>query len=79
MLHISERWFRVLERLYPPDFRDEMGSAMVEAYMDRAHHSLKNGGKIHLVALWFHALFDSLRNGPAERAHPAASWRRAGN
>jgi putative ABC transport system permease protein len=79
MLHMSERWFRLLDRLYPPDFRDEMGNAVVEAYMDRAHHSLQNGGRIHLMALWFHALVDSLRNGPAERARPAASWRRGGN
>jgi putative ABC transport system permease protein len=79
MLHMSERWFRLLDRLYPPDFRDEMGNAVVEAYMDRAHHALQNGGKIHLMALWFRALVDSLRNGPAERARPAASWRRGGN
>jgi hypothetical protein len=75
---MSEWWFRLLDRLYPPDFREEMGNAVVEAYMDRAQHSLQNG-KIHLVALWFRALFDSLRNGPAERARPAASWRRAGS
>ena len=79
MLHMSERWFRLLERLYPPDFRDEMGSALVEAYMDRARDALKNGGKIHLVTLWFRAPLDSLRNGLAERVHPAASWRRTGN
>jgi putative ABC transport system permease protein len=79
MLDISERWFRLLERLYPSDFRDEMGSAVIETYMDRAHRSLQDGGKIHLVALWFRALVDSLRNGPAERARPPASWRRAGN
>jgi len=79
MLQMSERWFRLLERLYPPDFHDEMGSALVEAYMDRARDALKNGGKIHLVTLWFRALVDSLRNGLAERVHPAASWRRTGN
>jgi putative ABC transport system permease protein len=78
-LHMSEWWFRLLDRLYPPDFRDEMGGAVVEAYMDRARHSLRNGGKIHLAALWFRALFDSLRNAPAERARPAAHWRRGGN
>src|SRR5262249_40289946 len=79
MLHISERWFTLLQRLYPPDFRDEMGNALVEAYMDRAREALKPGGPIRLVPLWLHALVDSLRNGPAERARPAASWRRAGN
>jgi putative ABC transport system permease protein len=79
MLNMSERWFRFLQRLYPPDFRDEMGGAVVDAYTDRARDALKNSGKIRLVALWFRALVDSLRNGPAERARPAASWRRAGN
>ena len=31
----SERWFRLLLRLYPSDFRDEMGESLVEAYRDR--------------------------------------------
>ena len=79
MLHMSERWFQLLERLYPSDFRDEMGNAVVEAYMDRARAALKNGGKLHLVALWLRAVVDSLRNGAAEQVRPAASWRRAGN
>jgi putative ABC transport system permease protein len=79
MLQMSERWFRLLERFYPPDFRDEMGGAVVEAYMDRARAVLTNRGKIHVVALWLRALVDTLRNGPAERARPAASWRRGGN
>ena len=79
MLRISERWFRLLQHLYPPDFRDEMGSAVVEAYMDRTCDVLENRAKIHLVAVWFRALIDSLRNGPAERARPAAWWRRGGN
>lgn len=78
-LNISERWFRMLTRLYPRDFRDEMGEAMVEAYMDRVRDVLKNRGRIHLMALWLRALIDSLRNGSAEKARPAASWRRAGN
>src|SRR5262249_55875865 len=78
MLNLSERWFRLLHRLYPPDFRDEMGNAVVEAYLDRARDALKNGGNIRLVALWHRALVDSLGNGDAERVRPAASWRRAG-
>ena len=78
MIH-AKRWFRLLEHLYPPDVRDGKGNAMVEAYMDRARDAPKNSGKIHLVALWFRALVDSLRNGAAERMRPAASWRRAGN
>jgi putative ABC transport system permease protein len=78
ILNLSERWFRLLRRLYPPDFRDEMGAAVVEAYMDRACDALKNGGRIRLIALWVRAFADSLRNGAAERARPAALWRRAG-
>jgi putative ABC transport system permease protein len=79
MLNLSERWFRLLQRLYPPDFRDEMGNAAVEAYLDRARDVLKTGGRIRLIALWVRAFVDSLRNGPAERVRPAAWWRRAGN
>jgi putative ABC transport system permease protein len=79
MLNLSERWFRLLQRLYPPDFRDEMGNAAVEAYIDRARDALKTGGRIRLIALWVRAFVDSLRNGPAERVRPAAWWRRAGN
>ena len=30
LLKMSERWFRILLRLYPVDFRDEMGDAVVE-------------------------------------------------
>src|SRR5687767_9247271 len=79
LLDISERWFGFVQRLYPPDFRDEMGNALVEAYMDRARDRLENGGKIRLAGLWLRALADALRNGPAERARPAAAWRRGGN
>ena len=77
MLNLSERWFRLLRRLYPPDFRDEMGNAVVEAYMDRACDALTTGGRIRLIQLWVRAFVDSLRNGAAERARPAALWRRA--
>jgi hypothetical protein len=42
---MSEWWFRLLHRLYPPDFRDETGNALVDAYMDRANHSLQKGGR----------------------------------
>jgi hypothetical protein len=30
LLHLSECWFRLLLRLYPPDFRDEMGEGFVQ-------------------------------------------------
>jgi putative ABC transport system permease protein len=79
LLNLSKRWFTLLRRLYPADFRDEMGTAVVEAYMDRARDAMTTGGTKRLAMLWVRALADSLRNGPAERLRPAASWRRGGN
>ena len=79
LMSLSERWFRLLQRLYPPDFRDDMGDAVVETYRDRAREALNRGGIIRLAGVWIRALVDSLRNGPGERARPAVSWRRSGN
>jgi putative ABC transport system permease protein len=79
LLHLSERWFRLLQRLYPPDFRDDMGDAVVETYRDRARDAVRRGGLLRLAIVWMRALVDSLRNGLGERARPAVSWRRSGN
>jgi putative ABC transport system permease protein len=79
LMHLSQRWFALLQRLYPPDFRDEMGKAVVETYLDRARDALARGGMVRLVLVWLRALVDSFGNGMAERARPAASWRRGGN
>ena len=79
LMKASERWFRLLLRLYPADFRDEMGDAVVETYRDRAHEALNRGGVFLLPFVWVVALADSLRNGLGERARPAAAWRRVGH
>ena len=79
LVALSERWFRLLQRLYPPDFRDHMGEAVVETYRDRARDALRRGGVWPLTLVWMRALADSLRNGAGERARPAVSWRRNGN
>jgi len=79
VIAISKRWFRLLLRLYPPDFRDEMEDAVVETYLARAREALSRGSVIRLTRVWVSALVDSLRNGVAERMWPAASWRRYGN
>jgi len=79
LIEVSERWFRLLLRLYPADFRDEMGDAVVETYRDRARDAVNRGGVIRLAGVWVRAGADALRNGPGERARPAASWRRGGN
>lgn len=78
-LRLSDRWFRLLLRFYPPDFRDDMGEALVEAYGDRARAALSRGGTVRLAGVWVRAFADALRNGTGERVRPAASWRRAGN
>jgi hypothetical protein len=44
LMNLSKRWFTLLRRLYPADFRDEMGTAVVEAYMDRARDAIKTVG-----------------------------------
>jgi putative ABC transport system permease protein len=78
LMHASDRWFRLLLRLYPVDFRDEMGDAVLETYRDRAREALR-GSVIQLTAVWLSALADALRNGLGERVRPAVSWRRSGN
>ncbi|HXW05061.1 MAG TPA: ABC transporter permease [Vicinamibacterales bacterium] len=79
LLSISQRWFRLLLGLYPPDFRDDMGEALVEAYRDRAREAFARRGIRGLALLWVRALVDALRNGPGERVRPAVAWRRPGN
>ena len=78
-LRVSDRWFRLLQRFYPPDFRDDMGEALVETYRDRARDALHRGGLPRLAGVWIRAFVDALRNGPGERLRPAAPWRRHGD
>jgi putative ABC transport system permease protein len=75
----SDRWFRLLLRVYPTDFREEMGDALVDTYRRRAEAALNQGGRLRVSGIWIAALIDSLRNGLGERLRPAASWRRSGN
>ena len=78
-LTISDRWVRLLLRLYPSDFREEMGDAVVEAYRDRCRAALRDGGKGALAWVWLRALTDSLRNGFAEQVRPARGVPRNGS
>jgi putative ABC transport system permease protein len=78
LLLLSERWFRLLLRLYPADFRDGIGIDVVEAYRDRARVTLNRSGKIGVAWLCLRALSDALWNGLGERLRPAVSWRRTG-
>jgi predicted permease len=78
LVALSERWFRLLLRLYPADFRDEMGEAIVAVYRDRAAAALGRRGLAGGLAISMRALVDAGWNGPAEHLRPAAIWRRAG-
>ena len=78
-LRRSDRWARLLLRLYPADFRDEMGESFVDAYRDRCQAAVRRGGIASLLAVWVGALGDSLRNGLGEHVRPAVAWRRGGN
>ena len=75
----SERWLRLLLRLYPTDFRDEFGEALVETYRDRCRAAFQRGGVPALAWVWLRALVDALRNGLGERLRPGVAWRRSGN
>ena len=79
MMTASERWLRMLFRLFPTDFREEMGDAMLEAYRDRCRSAFASGGRVALAGVWLRALGDAVRNGIGERLSPAVAWRRRGN
>lgn len=66
-LGVSERWLRLLLRLYPAAFREDVGEALVETYRDRCRAALSRGGVRSLLGVWLRALADSLRNGLGER------------
>jgi len=79
LMRLSERWFRLLLRLYPADFRDDMGGDLLDTYSHRARVTLDRRGLTGLAWLWIRACLDALRNGTGEHLRPAASWRRSGN
>ncbi|MBW3555266.1 MAG: hypothetical protein KY466_17295, partial [Gemmatimonadetes bacterium] len=71
----GDRLLRLLLRLYPEDFRDEMGDDWLEAYRRRASASAGGIG----LGFWARAVADSVRNGVGERLRPAVTWRRRGS
>jgi putative ABC transport system permease protein len=76
---MAEWWLRLLVRLYPADFREELGASVVEAYRDRCRTAYRRGGVVSVAKVCVRALVDSVRNGPGERVRPAVQWRRSGN
>jgi putative ABC transport system permease protein len=79
LMRAADAWLRLMLRLYPADFREEMGAGFLETYRDRARAAEARGGAGALLALCARALVDSVRNGLGERLRPAIAWRRSGN
>jgi putative ABC transport system permease protein len=79
LVRASDRWLRLMLQLYPADFRDEMGEALLETYRDRCRAAVRDGGTRALAGVWLRSLADSTRNGLGERVRPAVGWRRSGN
>lgn len=77
-LRWSEVWVRLLLRLFPADFREEMGGEMVETYRDACREALRQGGVGSMLGVWSRALVDALLNGLGERLRPSITWRRMG-
>jgi hypothetical protein len=58
VLSASERLYHLLLFVYPPAYRREYGSLMVQAYRDLCRHSYRQRGIAGLVTLWFRLLAD---------------------
>ncbi len=71
-----KRYFGSLLWLYPAAFREEMGEALTEAYIDQALDAWRRHGVLALMRVFAVAFLDALRNGLCERIRPAVSWRR---
>ncbi|HZI29410.1 MAG TPA: ABC transporter permease [Gemmatimonadaceae bacterium] len=59
--------YRALLQVYPREFRDEFGDAMVEFFRDR-NSAARAEGTISLVRLWWRVALDLLRNALPARA-----------
>ncbi|MEX2608311.1 MAG: ABC transporter permease, partial [Gemmatimonadota bacterium] len=68
---------RLLLRLYPRDFRDDVGGEWLASYERRAAAAAA-AGVLPYAAFWARAVSDSVRNGPGERMNPGVWWRRRG-
>jgi putative ABC transport system permease protein len=78
---LQERAYRALLRLYPRDFRDEFGDAMVEFFHDRLTRARASYSIAAPLIVWPRALLDFARNAVPARLDSSRrafwSWRRA--
>jgi putative ABC transport system permease protein len=66
-----------LVRAYPPRFRQDVGLGLVDAIEDRMDARRAAGASA--FAVWAPAIFDTLRNAPAEWIRAALEWRGGGS
>jgi putative ABC transport system permease protein len=59
---------RLLLRLFPREFREELGNEMIEFYRDRARAEHHARGWRGVAALWLHTVADVVAAAAAERA-----------
>jgi putative ABC transport system permease protein len=78
---LQERVYRALLRLYPRDFRDEFGDAMVEFFHDRLTRARASYSIAGPLIVWPRALLDFARNAVPARLDSGrrafGSWRRS--
>lgn len=77
VLGVAEAWQRLLLRLYPVDFREELGEDMVEAYRDKCRAAFRRGGAWSVARVSDGACrFDSERSGREGSSGGAVETRR---
>ncbi|MBK8900268.1 MAG: hypothetical protein IPM53_03725 [Anaerolineaceae bacterium] len=57
ILSITIRFYRLLVRLYPRQFREQFGEEMTAVYAQRARQAAANGGRA-LLTIWLRELWD---------------------
>ncbi len=77
-LRWSARLHRLLLRLYPADFRDDVGGPMGRDFEERCRAALDRGGRPRLWAVWTRATMDALASAALEWRRPSRPrpWRR---
>src|SRR5262245_4717352 len=62
----TERWFRVLLRLFPSEFRRDFGEQMAEDFRDQDEDARRRGRTATRWRLWRTTTIDVLRRAPHE-------------
>src|SRR5262245_7154718 len=69
------RWFRVLLRLFPSEFRGDFGRQMADDFREQRDDAAGRRGPPGVRRLWLRTVADLLRRAPQE--HAEVLWRDA--